>query len=72
VPDLEAGCCLGSEGNGVSMGKGVREGSAPREVGKISSQCPARAGTTRAGTSRVRTRKTNQVGRIEGGSARTE
>ncbi len=40
--DVEAGCCLGSEGNGVSLGRGVREGPAPLEAGKISSQCPKR------------------------------
>jgi hypothetical protein len=52
---------------GLAWGKGLREGSAPQEVGKISSQCPTKAGTTW-----VRTRKTNQVGRDEGGSAQTE
>jgi hypothetical protein len=39
---MEAGCCLGSEGNGVSLGEGVRKGPAPRISRKISSQCSAR------------------------------
>jgi hypothetical protein len=64
VHDMEVGCCLGSEGNGVSLGEGVREDPAPLEAGKISSQCLTKAGTTWA-----RTRKTSQVGRDEGGSA---
>jgi hypothetical protein len=67
VPDIEAGCCQGPEGNGVSSGKGVKGGLAPQEAGKISSQCSARAGTTWA-----RTRRTGQDGRDEGGSVRTE
>jgi hypothetical protein len=52
---------------GSALGKGVREGPAPREVEKISSQCSASAGTTWA-----RMRRTKQVGRDEGGLARTE
>ncbi len=68
VHDVETGCCPRSEGNGVSLGEGgVKEGPAPQEAGKISSQCPTKAGTTWA-----RTRKTNQVGHDEGGSTRTE
>jgi hypothetical protein len=68
VPDEEAGCCLGSEGNGASVwGVGVREGPALLRWGKISSQCPTKAGTTLG-----RTRRTNQVGRDEGGLVRTE
>jgi hypothetical protein len=59
---MGAGCCLGPEG-----GKGAREGLAPQEAGKISSQCSARAGATWA-----RKRKTGQVRRDEEGSARTE
>jgi hypothetical protein len=52
---------------GSAWGKGVREDPAPQEAGKISSQYSALAGTTWAGK-----RKTNQVGRDEGGYARTE
>jgi hypothetical protein len=52
---------------GSAPRKGVREGPAPQETGKKSSQCSARAGTRLA-----RTRRTKQVGRDEGGSARTE
>ncbi len=58
VPDVKAGYCLGSEGNRVSLGEGVREGLAPQEAGKISSQC-----STKAETRWARTRKTNQVRR---------
>jgi hypothetical protein len=29
VPDIEAGCSLGSEGNGVSLEEGVRGGPGP-------------------------------------------
>jgi hypothetical protein len=67
VPDMEAGCCLGPEGNGVSLGEGVKEGLAPQDAGKLSSQCSARAVTTWATT-----RSTRQVGRDEEGSAQTE
>jgi hypothetical protein len=67
VPDEETGCCLGSEGNGVSVGMGGWGGPGPPEGGKISSQCPTKAGTTWG-----RMRRTNQVRRDEGGSARTE
>jgi hypothetical protein len=42
----------------------LREGLAPQEAGKISSQCSARAETTW-----TRTRKDEQVGRDEEGSA---
>jgi hypothetical protein len=52
---------------GSAWGRGVREGPAPQEAGKISSQCSAEAGTTWP-----MTRKTNQVGHDEGGSPRTE
>jgi hypothetical protein len=51
---------------GSAWGKGEREGSAPQETGKISSQYSAKAGTTWA-----RMRKTNQVG-CDGGLAGTE
>jgi hypothetical protein len=67
VPDVEASYCLGSEGYRVSLGEGVREDPAPQEAGKISSQC-----STKAETRWARMRKTNQVGRDEGGSAQTE
>jgi hypothetical protein len=67
VPDKEAGRCLGPEGNGVSLGEGGEGGPGLQEVGKISSQCSARAGTTWA-----RTRRTRQVGCDEEGSAQTE
>ncbi len=30
VPDVEAGCCLGPEGNGVSSAEGDEGGPAPR------------------------------------------
>ncbi len=66
MPDVEASYCLESEGKGVSLGEGEREGSAPQETGKISSQYSAKAGTTWAGM-----RKTNQVG-CDGGLAGTE
>ncbi len=63
VPDMGEGCCLGPEGNGVSLG----EGPASQEGEKICSQCSERTGTTWA-----KTRKTGQVGHDEEGSARTE
>jgi hypothetical protein len=34
VPNVEAGCCVGSEGNGVSVGKGGEGGPGPAERGK--------------------------------------
>jgi hypothetical protein len=34
VPDVEAGCFLGSEGNGVSVGEGGEGGLDPPERGK--------------------------------------
>ncbi len=34
MPDIEAGCCLGPEGNGVSLGGGVEGGPGPPEGGK--------------------------------------
>ncbi len=67
VPDREAGRCLGPEGNAVSLGEGVREGLAPKEARKISSQCSAREEVT------WRRKKRNRgVRREEGGLARTE
>ncbi len=29
MPDVETGCCLGSEGNGVSLGEGSEGGPGP-------------------------------------------
>jgi hypothetical protein len=57
---MEAGCCLGSEGNRASVGEG---GEGLPEMG-ISSRCPTKAGTTWGWT-----RKTNQVRRDRGGLA---
>jgi hypothetical protein len=34
VPNIEVGCCLGPEGNGVSSGKGVKGGPVPQGGGK--------------------------------------
>jgi hypothetical protein len=34
VPDVEVGCCLGSEGNGVSLGEGGEGGPSPPGGGK--------------------------------------
>jgi hypothetical protein len=34
MPDMETGCCLGSEGNGVSVGEGSEGGPGPPERGK--------------------------------------
>ncbi len=34
VPDVEAGCCLGPEGNGVSLGEGGEGGPGPPGGGK--------------------------------------
>ncbi len=34
VPDKETGCCLGSEGNGLSVGEGGEGGPGPPERGK--------------------------------------
>ncbi len=67
MPDIGVGRCLGPEGNGVSLEEGGEGGPGPREAGKISSQCSARARTTWA-----RTRMTGQVRRDEEGSVRPE
>ncbi len=45
MPDVETGCCLGSEGNGVSAGGGRVE-PALQIGGKISSQCSIKVETT--------------------------
>ncbi len=58
---------LGPEGNGVSLGEGVREGPAPQKVGKISSQCSARKEATWR-----RKKIEERVGRDEEGPAPTE
>jgi hypothetical protein len=34
VPKMKTGCCLGSEGNGVSVGEGSEGGPRPPERGK--------------------------------------
>jgi hypothetical protein len=34
VPNIEAGCCLGPEGNGVSWGEGGEGGPSPLRGGK--------------------------------------
>ncbi len=64
MPDVEMGCCLGSEGNRVSVGEGGKGGPSPP---KISRQC-----LTKAEATWERTRRTIKVGRDEGGSAQTE
>jgi hypothetical protein len=40
VPDLDMGCCLGSEGNGVSLGKGGEGGRGPPGGGKDKQSVP--------------------------------
>ncbi len=40
MPDVEAGCCLGSEGNGVSGGEGVEGGPGPPERMKDKQSVP--------------------------------
>jgi hypothetical protein len=32
---METGRCLGPEGNGVTLGRGVKAGPAPQKAGKI-------------------------------------
>jgi hypothetical protein len=46
VPYGGVGCCLGPEGNGVSLGEGGREGQALQTRSEISSQTPARKEAT--------------------------
>jgi hypothetical protein len=46
VPNMGVGHCLGPEGMESAWGKGAREGPAPQEARKMSSQCSARTGTT--------------------------
>jgi hypothetical protein len=64
---MGAGCCQGPEGNGVSLGEGVREGLAPKKAEKINSQRSARKEATWR-----RKKKEGQVGHDEEGPARTE
>jgi hypothetical protein len=40
VPDVEMGCCLGSEGNGVSVGEGGKGGPGPPERGNDKQSVP--------------------------------
>jgi hypothetical protein len=40
VPDVETGCCLGSEGNGVSVEEGGKGGPGPPERGKDKQSVP--------------------------------
>ncbi len=69
VPNMEAGCCLGSERNKVSMGGGGEGRPRPPERGKDKQLMPSKGG---AGTTWRRTRKNNLIGRDGGGSARTD
>jgi hypothetical protein len=40
VPDVETGCCLGSERNGVRMGEGGEDKPGPPERGKDKQSMP--------------------------------
>jgi hypothetical protein len=40
VPDGEVGCCLGSEGNGISVGEGGMGRTGPPERGKDKQSMP--------------------------------
>ncbi len=64
---MGAGHCLGPGGNGVSLGRGVREGPAPKKTGKISSQR-----STRKEATWRRKKKEGGIGRDEEGPAPTE
>ncbi len=64
---MGAGCCLGPEGNRVSLGEGGEGRPGPPGSGKKSSQCSARAETTW-----TKTRRDRPIGRDEEGSAGTE
>jgi hypothetical protein len=44
VPDMETGCCLGSEGNRISMGVGGEGRSGPPEKGKDKQSMPSKDG----------------------------
>jgi hypothetical protein len=67
VPDMEAGCCLGSEENGVSVGEGSEGGTRQLERGKDKQSMP-----NKGKDSMGKTRRNNQVGCDGGGSVRTE
>jgi hypothetical protein len=41
---METGCCLGSEGNGVSLGKGGEGEPGPSERGKVKQSIPSKGG----------------------------
>jgi hypothetical protein len=60
VADLEAGCCLGPEGNGVSVGEGDEGGPGPPRGGKDKQSV-----STRVGAIGARTMRTKQVRRDE-------
>jgi hypothetical protein len=66
VPDLRAGLAWDRREMGSACGRGAREGPAPQEAGKISSQCSARAGETWS-----RKKRNRQVGYEEEGLVRT-
>jgi hypothetical protein len=40
VPDMEMGCCLGSEGNGAGVEEGSEGGPGPPERGKDKQSMP--------------------------------
>ncbi len=40
MPNMEAGCCLGSEKNGVSVGEGSEGGPRPPERGRDKQSMP--------------------------------
>jgi hypothetical protein len=40
VPDVEVGCCLGSEGNVLSVGEGGEGGPGPPERGRDKQSMP--------------------------------
>ncbi len=40
MPDVEVGCCLGSEGNGISVGEGGKGRPGPPERGKDKQSMP--------------------------------
>jgi hypothetical protein len=44
VPDMETGCCLGSERNGVGMSGGGEGGPGPPERGKDNQSMPSKGG----------------------------
>ncbi len=66
-PKWERGVAWALREMGSARGRGVREGAAPQEAREISSQR-----STRAGTTWTRTRRSEQIGHDEEGSAHTE